>query len=101
MVFWEMIISTNEFKPGVGRSLVALESLSLGDPIAIQELHLLSGPPLRHTSGTSIRATVATGGTRVSHIANKKMKKLLHGVPRTWQRYLWYLERVKWLGQPR
>nr|WKN34008.1 transposase [Tunicatimonas sp. TK19036] len=35
----------------------------------------LIGPPTRHSSGTSIR-----GGTRVSHIANKKMKKLLHMV---------------------
>lgn len=33
--------------------------------------------PFEHTSGTSIRATVATGRTKTSHLANKRIKTLL------------------------
>lgn len=58
VVFWEMIITTNEFK---------LFSCP-------RKFACYSGVvPFKHSSGTSIR-----GGTRVSHIANKRMKKLLH-----------------------
>lgn len=58
VVFCEMVIATNEFK---------LFSCP-------RKFACYSGVvPFEHTSGTSIR-----GGTRVSHLANKKMKKLLH-----------------------
>lgn len=63
VVFWEMIITTNEFKLfSCPRKFACYAGVV----------------PFEHNSGTSIRATVATGGTRVSHIANKRMKKLLH-----------------------
>ena len=58
VVFCEMIIATNEFK------LISCP----------RKFACYSGVvPFEHTSGTSIR-----GGTRVSHLANKQMKKLLH-----------------------
>ncbi len=58
VIFWEMIIATNEFK---------LFSCP-------RKFACYSGVvPFEHSSGISIR-----GGTRVSHIANKKMKRLLH-----------------------
>ncbi len=58
VVFWEMIITTNEFK---------LFSCP-------RKFACYSGVvPFEHSSGISIR-----GATRVSHIANKRMKKLLH-----------------------
>lgn len=58
VVFCEMVIATNEFK---------LFSCP-------RKFACYSGVvPFEHTSGTSIR-----GGTRVSHLANKQMKKLLH-----------------------
>lgn len=58
VVFWEMIISTNEFK-------------LFNCPCKFARYARVV--PFEHSSGTSIR-----GGTRVSHIANKQMKKLLH-----------------------
>ena len=58
VVFCEMVIATNEFK---------LFSCP-------KKFACYSGvAPFEHQSGTSIR-----GGTRVSHLANKQMKKLLH-----------------------
>ncbi len=58
VVFWEMIITTNEFKLfSCPRKFACYTGVV----------------PFEHSSGTSIR-----GGTRVSHIANKKMKRLLH-----------------------
>lgn len=58
VIFCEMVIATNEFK---------LFSCP-------RKFACYSGVvPFEHTSGTSIR-----GGTRVSHLANKQMKKLLH-----------------------
>ena len=58
VVFCEMVIATNEFK-------------LFSSP---RKFACYSGvAPFEHTSGTSIR-----GGTRVSHLANKQMKKLLH-----------------------
>ncbi|MEO0330073.1 MAG: IS110 family transposase [Bacteroidota bacterium] len=58
VVFWEMIIATNEFKLfNCPRKFACYAGVV----------------PFEHSSGTSIR-----GGTRVSHMANKKMKKLLH-----------------------
>ena len=58
VVFCEMVIATNEFR---------LFSCP-------RKFACYSGVvPFEHTSGTSIR-----GGTRVSHLANKQMKKLLH-----------------------
>ncbi len=70
VIFWEpgrraMVITTNEFKPGVGRSLAALVSL-----LVTLALPPLIGPPTRHSSGTSIR-----GKTRVSHLANKQPQR--------------------------
>jgi len=58
VVFCEIVIATNEFK---------LFSCP-------RKFACYSGVvPFEHSSGTSIR-----GGTRVSHLANKQMKKLLH-----------------------
>lgn len=58
VVFCEMVISTNEFKLfSCPRKFACYSGVA----------------PFEHTSGTSIR-----GGTRVSHLANKQMKKLLH-----------------------
>lgn len=58
VVFWEMIITTNEFKLfSCPRKFACYAGVV----------------PFEHSSGISIR-----GGTRVSHIANKRMKKLLH-----------------------
>ena len=63
VVFCEMVIATNEFKLfSCPRKFVPAGN------------RCYSGvAPFEHTSGTSIR-----GGTRVSHLANKQMKKLLH-----------------------
>jgi transposase len=58
VVFCEMVIATNEFKLfNCPRKFACYSGVA----------------PFEHTSGTSIR-----GGTRVSHLANKQMKKLLH-----------------------
>ena len=58
VVFCEMVITTNEFKLfSCPRKFACYAGVA----------------PFEHSSGTSIR-----GGTRVSHIANKQMKKLLH-----------------------
>ena len=58
VVFCEMVIATNEFKLfSCPRKFACYSGVA----------------PFEHTSGTSIR-----GGTRVSHLANKQMKKLLH-----------------------
>nr|WKN34496.1 IS110 family transposase [Tunicatimonas sp. TK19036]WKN34888.1 IS110 family transposase [Tunicatimonas sp. TK19036]WKN34938.1 IS110 family transposase [Tunicatimonas sp. TK19036] len=58
VVFCEMAIATNEFKLfSCPRKFACYSGVA----------------PFEHTSGTSIR-----GGTRVSHLANKQMKKLLH-----------------------
>jgi transposase len=58
VVFCEMVIATNEFKLfSCPRKFACYSGVA----------------PFEHSSGTSIR-----GGTRVSHIANKQMKKLLH-----------------------
>jgi transposase len=58
VVFWEMVIATNEFKLfNCPRKFACYSGVV----------------PLEHSSGISIR-----GGTRVSHVANKQMKKLLH-----------------------
>lgn len=58
VVFCEMIIATNEFKLfSCPRKFACYSGVA----------------PFEHSSGTSIR-----GGTRVSHLANKQMKKLLH-----------------------
>lgn len=60
VVFCEMIIATNEFKLfSCPRKSACYSGVA----------------PFEHSSGTSIR-----GGTRVSHLANKQMKKLLHMV---------------------
>ncbi|MEM6844869.1 MAG: IS110 family transposase [Bacteroidota bacterium] len=64
VVFYEMVIATNEFK---------LFSCP-------KKFACYSGVvPFDHSSGTSIR-----GGTWVSHLANKKMKKLLHMAGPPW-----------------
>ena len=68
VVFCEMIITTNEFKLFSDQRPVVRESL-----LAMPGWFHLIGLPTRHSSGISIR-----GGTRVSHIANKRVKKLLH-----------------------
>ena len=58
VVFCEMVIATNEFKLfSCPRKFACYSGIA----------------PFEHSSGTSIR-----GGTRVSHLANKQMKKLLH-----------------------
>ena len=58
VVFCEMVIATNEFKLfSCPRKFACYSGVA----------------PFEHSSGTSIR-----GGTRVSHLANKQMKKLLH-----------------------
>lgn len=58
IVFCEMVIATNEFKLfSCPRKFACYSGVA----------------PFEHSSGTSIR-----GGTRVSHLANKQMKKLLH-----------------------
>ncbi|MEQ9439025.1 MAG: IS110 family transposase [Cyclobacteriaceae bacterium] len=58
VVFCEMVVATNEFKLfSCPRKFACYSGVA----------------PFEHTSGTSIR-----GGTRVSHLANKQMKKLLH-----------------------
>ena len=58
VVFCELVISTNEFKLfNCPRKFAYYSGVA----------------PFEHSSGTSIR-----GGTRVSHLANKQMKKLLH-----------------------
>lgn len=58
VVFCEMVIATNEFKLfSCPRKFACYSGVA----------------PFDHQSGTSIR-----GGTRVSHLANKQMKKLLH-----------------------
>lgn len=58
VVFWEMVITTNEFKLfNCPRKFACYSGVV----------------PFEHSSGISIR-----GGTRVSHVANKQMKKLLH-----------------------
>lgn len=58
VVFCEMVIATNEFKLfSCPRKFACYSGVA----------------PFEHTSGTSIR-----GSTRVSHLANKQMKKLLH-----------------------
>jgi transposase len=58
VVFCEMVITTNEFKRfSCPRKFACYSGVV----------------PFEHASGTSIR-----GGTRVSHLANKQMKKLLH-----------------------
>lgn len=58
VVFCEMIIATNEFKLfSCPRKFACYAGVV----------------PFDHSSGTSIR-----GGTRVSHLANKQLKKLLH-----------------------
>ncbi len=58
VVFCEMVIATNEFKLfSCPRKFACYSGVA----------------PFEHTSGTSIR-----GGTRISHLANKQMKKLLH-----------------------
>ncbi|MEQ9443004.1 MAG: IS110 family transposase [Cyclobacteriaceae bacterium] len=57
VVFCEMVITTNEFKLfSCPRKFACYSGVA----------------PFEHTSGTSIR-----DGTRVSHLANKQMKKLL------------------------
>ncbi len=63
VVFWEIVTSTNEFKLfSCPRKFVPVGN------------HCYSGvAPFEHSSGISIR-----GKTRVSHLANKQMKKLLH-----------------------
>lgn len=58
VVFCEMVIATNEF-----RLFSSPRKFACYSGVA----------PFEHSSGTSIR-----GGTRVSHLANKQMKKLLH-----------------------
>ena len=58
VVFCEMVIATNEF-----RLFSCPRKFACYSGVA----------PFEHSSGTSIR-----GGTRVSHLANKQMKKLLH-----------------------
>lgn len=59
----EVLITTNEFK----------------DFTEAKKYACYAGvAPFQHQSGTSIRATVATGKTRVSHLANKTVKTLLH-----------------------
>ena len=58
VIFWEMIVTTNEFKLFTcPRKFACYAGVS----------------PFEHSSGTSIR-----GKTRVSQFANKKMKKLFH-----------------------
>ena len=58
VVFWEMVISTNEFKHfSCPRKFACYAGVA----------------PFEHSSGTSVR-----GKTRVSHLANKRMKRLLH-----------------------
>lgn len=58
VIFWEMITTTNEFKLFTcPRKFACYAGVS----------------PFEHSSGTSIR-----GRTRVSQLANKKMKKLFH-----------------------
>lgn len=58
VVFWEMVTSTNEFKLfSCPRKFACYSGVA----------------PFEHSSGISIR-----GKTRVSHLANKQMKKLLH-----------------------
>lgn len=58
VIFWEVIITTNEFKLFTcPRKFACYAGVS----------------PFEHSSGTSIR-----GKTRVSQFANKKMKKLFH-----------------------
>ena len=58
VIFWEIITTTNEFKLfSCPRKFACYAGVS----------------PFEHSSGTSIR-----GKTRVSHFANKKMKKLFH-----------------------
>ena len=58
VVFCEMVIATNEFKLfNCPRKFACYSGVA----------------SFEHSSGTSIR-----GGTRVSHLANKQMKKLLH-----------------------
>lgn len=58
VVFWEMITSTNEFKLfSCPRKFACYSGVA----------------PFEHSSGISIR-----GKMRVSHLANKQMKKLLH-----------------------
>lgn len=58
VVFCDMVIATNEFKLfSCPRKFACYSGVA----------------PFEHSSGTSIR-----GGTRVSHLANKQMKKLLH-----------------------
>lgn len=58
VIAWEVIITTNEFK-------------SIDEP---KKFACYAGvAPFEHSSGTSVR-----GKTRVSHHANKKVKRLLH-----------------------
>ena len=58
VVFCEIVITTNEFKLFTCPRKFACYAGVV---------------PFEHSSGTSIR-----GGTRISHLANKQMKKLLH-----------------------
>lgn len=58
VVFWEMVTSTNEFK-----FFTCPRKFACYSGVA----------PFEHSSGISIR-----GKNRVSHLANKQMKKLLH-----------------------
>lgn len=58
VTFWEIIITTNESKLfDCPRKYACYAGVA----------------PFEHTSGSSIR-----GGTKVSHLANKQVKKLLH-----------------------
>lgn len=58
VVFWEMVTTTNEFRLfSCPRKFACYAGVA----------------PFEHSSGISIR-----GKTRVSHLANKQMKKLLH-----------------------
>lgn len=58
VVFWEMVTTTNEFKLfSCPRKFACYAGVA----------------PFEHSSGISVR-----GKTRVSHLANKQMKKLLH-----------------------
>jgi len=68
VIFWEVIITTNEFKLFSDRRPVAPVNL-----LATLVLLPLIGLPTQHSSGTSIR-----GKTRVSHLANKQLKQLFH-----------------------
>lgn len=58
VVFWEMVTSTNEFK-----FFTCPRKFACYSGVA----------PFEHSSGISVR-----GKNRVSHLANKQMKKLLH-----------------------